>query len=73
MAPTRPVKKKLKLLVAWAMCSSIPIKKIKRGASKMPPTPTVPIRVPVNKPIKMIFNSKVDSSQYIFLDYKLVL
>lgn len=53
-----PVNKKLKLLVAWAMWSSVPAKKINSGASKMPPTPTVPMSVPVSNPIKMNFRSK---------------
>ena len=57
-----PVNKKLKLLVACAVWSSVPIKKISRGVNNIPPTPTVPIKVPVNNPMHMIFSSKALSN-----------
>ena len=61
-----PVNKKLKLLVAWAICRSMPTKKSNRGVSKMPPTPTVPIKVPLNNPIKIIVNIKIVSQENVF-------
>ena len=63
MVPTMPVNKKLKLLDAWEMCKSVPTKNTNRGVSKIPPTPTVPINVPLINPIRIIFkiNGKSNS------------
>ena len=47
--------KKLQLLTAIARWRSMPRKYVNNGDSKIPPIPTIPIRVPVTKPRKSNF------------------
>ena len=50
IVPTMPVNRKLQLLIAVARCRSTPRPKARNGASNTPPTPKVPIMVPVINP-----------------------